>query len=311
MIRKLFMAFLGVLCAVGVAVQIGCEEDVTGVIGTERAFTLYGVLNPEADTQFVRVFPIQNTLELGKPEKLQATFTSTNQETGEERTWTDSLVNDPLGGTGHVYWSPFAAEYGHTYLLKISGGEKNATSSVDVQVPGEAELTLEEPKSTGSVVLPVRIEGEVPHLVKPEVELWVQYATGYTMDGLPITENYFVTIPYREHVVKTSHGWSIGVNLSDGYRSAYAALPNPEEFELGYGIVLFRVEFRTIAANEEWEPPNGQFDPEVLVEPNIMSNVDNGFGFVGSGYRLRHRWLPDDEIVRDAGFRTIRDITSE
>ena len=55
----------------------GCEEDVVSVLGTGRAFTMYGVLNPEVDTQFVRVFPIEGILVQTEPIPLAATSPTT------------------------------------------------------------------------------------------------------------------------------------------------------------------------------------------------------------------------------------------
>ena len=52
-------------------------------------------------------------------------------------------------------------------------------------------------------------------------------------------------------------------------------------------------------ASEDWRPPNGVFDPELLVEPGTLSNVTNGFGFIGSAYEVRVTWEPTfDEIAR-------------
>jgi hypothetical protein len=33
-----------------------------------------------------------------------------------------------------------------------------------------------------------------------------------------------------------------------------------------------------------------------------MSNVENGFGFVGAGYRLQETWTPDTETLTRAGW---------
>ena len=51
------------------------------------------------------------------------------------------------------------------------------------------------------------------------------------------------------------------------------------------------------AANAEWDPPGGVFDADVLVQPGTLSNVENGFGFVGAGYRLSSTWIPLDTII--------------
>ena len=60
----------------------GCEEDVVAVLNAEVPFSMYGVLNPLEDTQYVRVFPIEGTLVPEDPASLEARFTSTHQRTG-------------------------------------------------------------------------------------------------------------------------------------------------------------------------------------------------------------------------------------
>ena len=60
-------------------------------------------------------------------------------------------------------------------------------------------------------------------------------------------------------------------------------------------VILITV--KLIVANREWRPPGGVFDPDILVEPGTMSNVDGGFGFVGAGFRLRESWMPTDTLL--------------
>lgn len=73
--------------------------------------------------------------------------------------------------------------------------------------------------------------------------------------------------------------------------------------DIRYGIELRVIILRFIAASADWLPPEGDFDPEVLVQPGTLSNVTNGFGFIGAGYRMQRNWLPADSVVSAAGFR--------
>jgi hypothetical protein len=56
-------------------------------------------------------------------------------------------------------------------------------------------------------------------------------------------------------------------------------------------------------ASEDWRPPGGVFDPEVLIEPGTFSNVDRGFGFVGGAYRTGATWTPEAAALARAGFQ--------
>ena len=39
-----------------------------------------------------------------------------------------------------------------------------------------------------------------------------------------------------------------------------------------------------------------------VAEPGVMTNVENGFGFVGSGYKLTHEMLPPECLLSWAGY---------
>ena len=49
-----------------------------------------------------------------------------------------------------------------------------------------------------------------------------------------------------------------------------------------YYLINFRVSAEV--ASEDWRPPGGVFDAEVLAEPGSLGNVRGGFGFVGAAY---------------------------
>ena len=67
------------------------------------------------------------------------------------------------------------------------------------------------------------------------------------------------------------------------------------------GVALL-ITLKLIVASEEWDPPGGTFDPEAMAHPIVMTNVGNGFGFVGAGYWLQHQWRPKMEALEAASF---------
>lgn len=278
----------------------GCEEDVTAVLGTDQPFTLYGVLNPKSDTQWVRVFPIEGRLTPREATPLEATFLSFDLASGgEPRVWRDSVIQEPSGLYEHVFWSPFRADYGHTYRIEVARSSDDAMSHVEAEVPVEARLRFGEPTSTFPISQTVFIEGEVPRLMKVEVEYFVQAIV--IQNGETITTEPIV-LPYAEQVTRVEGGWAIPINLSDAHRTllerlrrAYAGAPT-------FGVKLLQMQIRLIVANEDWAPPGGVFDPNVLVQPGTLDNVENGFGFVGAGYRMDRNWKPRNEVLEEAGF---------
>lgn len=272
----------------------------------DRPFSLYGVLSPQLDSQWIRVYPIEGRLEPAVAERLDASFVSTDLNTGERHVWRDSLVQDAFDQAAHVFWAPFRAEYSRTYRIEVSRSD-GAVSHLDVQMPGEAELVTLEPVGSAQVIAPVLVSGDVPHVLKVEVTYDVRYRIvlfnefGEPVDTSP--EREAVTLSSDGRGEQTNEGWLIRINLTDDFRNVRAMLQEMQMLSTEYGIVLLEMQLQLIAAGAEWDPPGGVFDPDVLIQPEMMSNVENGFGFVGAGYRLQKRWLPPDDALQASGFR--------
>ncbi len=277
-----------------------CEEDITAVVGTDLPYSIYGVISPQLDSQWVRVYPIEGRLVPAEPEPLDAVVTSTDRTTGEKVVWRDSIIVDFADQYAHVYWAPFQAEYDHAYQISVRAPD-GAETSVEVSVPKQAEIVLEQPlRRQDGVFLPVLVAGPVPRVIRVEVDYSVAYLPLAVGD---IIQDQF-TIPYHTEAREVEGGWRIPINLRDDYDEIRATISETgESLDLRVGIILLNITLRLIVANEEWNPPDGQFDPELLVQPGVMTNVGNGFGFVGAGYRMERAWIPPDEFVEDAGFR--------
>ena len=279
-----------------------CEEDVVAVVGTDLPYSMYGVLSPQLDSQWVRVFPIEDRLVPATPEPLDAQVVSVDRTTGEQYIWRDSVIVDFADQYAHVYYAPFQARFGHTYRLAATRSD-GAESTVEVTVPPEAEIILREPViRVGSVVQPVFVRGDVAGLVQVEVN----YAVAYKATNEAEIESNNIVIPYLLKHEKTDGGWIVPVDLRQDFLEVTASIAQQIDvgIDLRVGVILLNVTLRLIAANEAWDPPGGVFDGEILVQPNVMRNVQNGFGFVGAGYRLYKQWLPPVEAIEEAGFRS-------
>lgn len=283
--RLVSIALLAVLVATG----LGCESAVEPVTGTDEAFTLYGFFNPLADTQAVRVFPVEERLARTQPVPIDAAVASTDLTDGSAAAWQDSLVlyqSNLFPDTyGHVFYAPFQAAYEHTYRLTATRSD-GATAAVEVTVPPrvEPELLPFEVQSF-AIRMPVRWSG-APMLNAVEVVYQL------VIDGMEV--NYVV--PYGpETWTRTADAIVVTVQFADDAQTI-------RRETRGGQFVLLAVEQRALVTNREWDPPGGVYDPEVLVQPGVFSNVEGGFGFVGAGYPAAITWLPDADIVQQVGF---------
>jgi hypothetical protein len=289
------------------AVLAGCEESVDPIVGTDLPFTLWGFLNAEVDTQYVRVFAISDHLIPDPDETLDARVFSTDLTTGDRREWNyqrlrfDSLI------TGHYFWSPFQPVHEHRYRLEVVRSDQE-TSIVEVTVPPEAEFDVD--VDLGSTEVPVSIRGEVPNLVGLRVTYhavnvppMLAWPPGTVVAGavqLP------VTIIYDQVAEVVPGGWEFVIDMARDYagvQSVYrlnCLITVPEES--APDIWLREVEFTALAADSTWAPPGGTYDPNLLSVPGTFTNVENGYGFFGAGQGIRMDWTPNITTSLAAGY---------
>jgi hypothetical protein len=287
------------ILVLGCAVLLGgCETAVDATVDSDRSFSLYGVLQPRADTQWVRVYPIEDQLTPTPATPLDATVRSTVLETGQTQTWRDSVVQDPSGENAHVYWRPFRVDHGRTYRLEVTGPQGRAR--VEVDVPDSAELVLQPPEvNSAGVFTPVFIDRAVPRLLRPEVEYFFQYDFSRNSAEPPLLR---ASRSYDGAQRREDGGWIVPINLVRDFLILREQLDDADLWNPLHGLVMVNMTLRLAVVNEAWDPPGGSFDPEVLVQPGTLSNVENGFGFVGAGYRLEETWTPDMETLTTAGW---------
>jgi len=263
----------------------GCTESVDPIIDTGRAYTVYGFLDAHADTQAVRVFAIEGTLDLIKPAPLDVVATSTEIGSGTQHRWQESIVEFANGRYGHVFWANFRGDYDKTYRLVFQRSD-NATSSVQVTMPPLATPIRQEPVLWfGYAELPVLWQN-APRLH----DIRLTYITNFG--------TYRFEYPSDPQEVQ-AEGILVSINLSRDAREIFRDLnrANQSVADLRLREVIMTV----LVSSSEWRPPGGVYDPEVLIEPGTLSNVENGFGFVGAGYDAVLVFDPPDSVKIAAG----------
>ncbi len=284
------MRYVYLLAMAGALAQISCEEHVVAIVGTDFPFSIYGALTPQADTQWVRVYPIEGQLQPAGRGALDAVVTTTAEERGTTQVWRDSVVLEPAGQFAHVFWAPFAAEHGVSYRLMARRSD-GAFSSVDVRVPEEAMLAMPPRADLAPVLLRAFVAGNVPRLIRIEVTYRFRFRSPA---GIEIGAS---TQAYDGKERRVDGGWVIDLMPAADLRRLQRELEQHVPVDASIGLKLTQLVLRLIVANAEWDPPGGAFDPEILVQPGTLNNVENGFGFVGAGYRLSATWVPFDTLI--------------
>lgn len=278
---------LCVLLTLAALLATGCADSVSPTGDVGRPYTLYGVLDPEATEQSIRVVPFAPDLNPRPQDTIDAVVTSTNLNTGEVIVWEDSLVNFGSRGFGHVFTASFQPVYTHTYRIEVERSD-GALSSVEVAVPPFVEPFAEGSVSNLTNVVLSSIWPGAPRVNQVEVIYTVEDADDV---------RYEVILPTSRPAEPFEFGWRIKTNLTMDAAAIFSQLAPASNF------ALRETRMRVLVSDRTWRPPGGVYDPEVLVDPNAFTNVTNGFGFVGSGYFVEVELSPLRSDVVRAGFR--------
>ncbi len=303
MLQRLLSAWAAIVVA-GLFVFSGCEEAVNPILESDRNFSLYGTLDMNADVQYIRVAPIRETLEQESAAPLAAVLTSEDLNTGRKLVWRDSVIFFSNGDIGHVYHAPLRLQPGHTYRIEVKDEGSEVVTSAETTVP---ELLTPE-------VFPAALSGGVGGGIangtqqviwknlerQPfRIELWYRFLSA---DRNPFVD---IRMPYdpSNGSDPQNGGWQVSVNLGMD-RLVLDTMTNVEEFPLlGLGL-------QVTVLDAAFVPPGGVFDPEVLVQPGTLSNVANGFGFIGSVGRFSVEWILSEDAKRRLKYQTLQDSRS-
>lgn len=277
--------FLAALVLLALA---GCADFVEPTTDADKPYTVYGVLDPTSGTQALRVIPFAPDLNPQPPGPLGAEVVSIDLQTDEQVVWADSVVEFAGGRFGNVYGSGFRPIYGDTYRIEARRSD-GAVTSAEVTIPPFVEpLPLAPSVSVTQVVLS-SLWPAAPRVNQPQAVFVVE-----DTDCNRITE----VVPTSIAATPFEFGWTVATDfLVDGALVKERLAPNNN-------VGLVTVLLRAVVASEDWVPRGGSFDPEVLVDPNALTNVEDGFGFIGGGYVVEVDVTPSDELRRRAGFRS-------
>lgn len=281
---------------------LGCDSAVHPIEKTDRPFTLYGYLNPKADTQAVRVFALAGMLQKIQGDSIDARIQSTELETGRTHTWRDSLVQLENGDYRHIFWAPFTADYGHTYRLEAVRSD-GATSTVSPTTPSRVDVDV-------SRVTPYKPVFEIQIIPDSGAVSIMRPRLSYRTATIPpptMPQNAVVMTKTFRHEEATREGdgrWTFKINLDSHYEEIYCAYRASGISD--QKIALRRLTVQILVASAAWDPEVHKRNPEILARPGTMSNVDNGYGFVSSAYPESVRWRPPEETLEEVGFGTER-----
>lgn len=261
---KTKVLFVTICCLL---IATGCEENfVPFKENNDYFFSIYGYLDASVDTQWVRVSPAREQLEM-PPEVPDMQVTLEHLENGNTVVMNDSLFSEN-GGHFLNFWTTMDIENGQTYRLKAERPD-GASSQATVTIPEEI--------STPRVQRVTRFFGEPPayRIYITDVDQLVDIRTRWYLRIAG--ENEIISFSHRNEVEKIS-----------AYGGSYSVSVVPEEEldeirtqTLGDSYIqVLHKQFYVASGGPEWKEEISSTDDLVYALPGGISNVENGLGYM-------------------------------
>lgn len=267
----------------------------------DRFFTIYGFLDVLETQHQVRVIPVTRRPEqITSPNdpnaRIDAFVTSYDVQTGDSVIWRHSLEKLDNGHYGHIFRANFLVQPGQTYRLVVRRND-GITAWAETKVP----LHLPENRfEVGPFVYSpdssvVTQEVYMPGIASP----WAVYSLYQLQNVDNLNQAFFVPLG-RPGERTEDGGWRFTINLTEDVEPLRAQVKAFQEIGfLDPDLLVFCVSMgaRVRILDQNWDPPEGVFDPEVLAQPGALSNVVNGYGFWGSVGTYRQDWSVTPDIT--------------
>lgn len=256
---KIFLFVL--LCVSG----LGCENEFDPLQENDRyVFSMYGTFDIHADTNWVRVMPITETLIPRDPEPNGTTVTMIHQRTGEETQLQPKLLR--FSGNVYVwnYWTTKELEPQEEYIIRAESSAGNQSYAI-ITIPSELEIpdvTYMEENESGEI-------------------------RGNSEDTLVTLDFSYLVQVIRNRVVEPevevliSNLDDINLKTNGDYCAEIDNVEKLEEILLANRdeMIVNRRELVVISSSEDW-PHLADLSEEEVVLPDVVSNVVNGTGFI-------------------------------
>jgi len=285
-----------------VLVLSGCDDTVDPIADSNRQMTLFATLDMDSDVQYMRVVPIRGTIANEDIDPSRFAVRSTTLTNGEIINWTDTLVTYPTGQVGLLFYANTRVQPGHSFVIEATEEGSSLVTSAQTTVPSLPTITVDPENVVETVgISGTNIQGNQTVTfdglnAKPFLaEVWYRFLAS------PYAPFVDIPVPLPTRLTYEAGTWTAILNLVTDRKNVGDTLNVNSYALLGIGIRLTNLD-------DAFVPPGGVFDPEILVQPGTLSNVVNGFGFVGSVARFDKEWALSEESVRMLGYRTPEDL---
>lgn len=286
-VRSLFLACIGTIVLV-----FGCDTSVQALKpSTKYHYSVFGVLNPIRDTQWVRVEPLGTPTSEGAPQNLGVTVTLENLNSGRKWTLQDSLVDTFAGVPGepqHNFWTTAPIDVSTSYRLVVRNDEGDTTTATTTTPDGPPRIEVK-----GPIRLPCFTQS--PRANQFEVQIIpggalaamkVRYFQRFTFRG--VEEEFQNDFDWYSEVMRTGNTYTVLVNYLRDLEGTRHPPGQPCAVDSAYVIAA--------AGGPDWPEWASYHDATIseIARPDSFTNVKGGLGMFSGIY-------PDTALVDTMG----------
>ncbi|MCC5907150.1 MAG: DUF4249 family protein [Balneolaceae bacterium] len=244
----------------------GCDETFNPITEREsHPYSIFGLLEYPADTNWIRVSEVRNNLYLDENATIDAVVTLQHMESGQTETLQDTLVQYEEGIYAFNFRSSMVLEPEQPYLLKAER-EDGQTSSAMVRLPPMFPEPVYRIRSAfPRVIVEASISG-IEYLAEVNVIYHVRNESTGHIRRFVFHHIQYVSEQSPGEYLAMIYPWTHANTIKQYY----------EQFEQSYTI-LYR-QLYVASASDNWiDFPT--LDPQVKELPDI-GNVENGNGYL-------------------------------
>ena len=262
-----------------------CDTSFDPFEASDLHYSVFGYLDASAETQFIRVSPLRDSIALAN-EPIDAEVLLENLATGQTIVMRDSILLFNEGRVAINYWTTELLDFEATYTLTVTRSD-GAQSRTTVTLPGDFPMpTLTVPLPAPGVDPLSLLQGIRADSVERLADMKVLYRIalpGAESEPFLHTESYLATVSPT-----ADGGFLAGFNAYDDLIERFDNCP----------IVLESTAFVALAG-PDW-PDVAEVDIETLARPDVINNIENGVGYVGT---ITSKTIPWPELTGFLGAR--------
>lgn len=256
-----------IVCILVIAffVATGCENSFEPLETNDSAqFSMHGTFDLSADTQWVRIMPVMDSLAWTSPKPMDVEVHLMESRTGQRTTLNDSIFTFQKGLYAWNFWTAFQMNEGEEYKIIAEDSEGNS-SSATFQMP----LDFPAPSINYS------------HFTESGKVSGTGADTLVVADAIYDVSIELTHSTLNKYGVKISHLNEVNYGENGAYEFRLDAKRNiGEKFNVRQTTVsINRREVLVVKGDKNWPHIKGLVKEEIVL-PNLNSNVENGIGVV-------------------------------